>query len=41
MAKRVLIADDSDSVRKLIQSIVEQQQGIEVGALTDNGIEAI
>jgi CheY-like chemotaxis protein len=41
MAKRVLIADDSDSVRKLIQSVVEQQQGIEVCALTDNGMEAI
>lgn len=40
MAKRVLIADDSDSVRKLIQSVVEQQD-IEVCALTGNGIEAV
>jgi two-component system, NarL family, response regulator DesR len=41
MPKRVLIADDSDTVRKLIQSVVEQQQDIEVCALTDNGIETV
>ena len=41
MPKRVLIADDSDTVRNLIQSVVEQQGDPEVCALTDNGIETI
>jgi DNA-binding NarL/FixJ family response regulator len=41
VAKRVLIADDSDTVRKLIQSVIEQQEDVEVCALTDNGIETI
>ena len=39
--KRVLIADDSESVRKVVRSFVEQQPDIEVCAITENGAETI
>ena len=39
LPKRVLIADDNESVRKVIRSLVDQQPGIEVCAVTRDGIE--
>ena len=39
MPKRVLIADDSESVRRVIRSFIDQQPGIEVCAVTRDGIE--
>jgi DNA-binding NarL/FixJ family response regulator len=41
MPKRVLIADDSPSVRDAICRILEKQLGVEVCAVTANGLEAI
>src|SRR5579864_1029810 len=41
MRKRVLIADDSESVRKVLRSFVEQQPDIEVCAMTKNGTETV
>ena len=40
MPKRVLIADDSESVRKVLRSLIDQQPGLEVCAVTRDGIEA-
>jgi DNA-binding NarL/FixJ family response regulator len=39
LPKRVLIADDNESVRKVIRSLVDQQPGVEVCAVTRDGIE--
>lgn len=41
MPKRVLIADDSDRVRAVIRSFVEKQPGVEVCALTHDGVETV
>lgn len=40
MPKRVLIADDNESVRKVLRSLIDQQPGLEVCAVTRDGIEA-
>lgn len=39
MPKRVLIADDNESVRKVLRSLIDQEPGIEVCAVTRDGIE--
>ncbi len=39
MPKRVLIADDNATVRKVIRSFIEQEPGVEVCAITHDGIE--
>ncbi len=39
MPKRVLIADDNESVRRVIRSFIDQQPGVEVCAVTRDGIE--
>jgi len=39
--KRVLIADDSESMRKMLRSFVEAQPNIEVCAMTKNGTETV
>jgi len=41
LPKRVLIADDSDRVRAVIRSFVEKQPGVEVCALTHDGVETV
>ena len=41
MPKRVLIADDSESMRKVLRSFVEAQPDIEVCATTQNGTETV
>ena len=41
MRKRVLIADDSESVRKVLRFFVEQQPDIEVCGTTENGTETV
>jgi Response regulator containing a CheY-like receiver domain and an HTH DNA-binding domain len=39
LPKRVLIADDNESVRRVIRSFIDQQPGVEVCAVTRDGIE--
>jgi DNA-binding NarL/FixJ family response regulator len=39
LLKRVLIADDNESVRRVIRSFIDQQPGVEVCAVTRDGIE--
>ena len=41
MRRRVLIADDNDSVRGVIRSLVERQSDVEVCALTKDGVETV
>jgi DNA-binding NarL/FixJ family response regulator len=41
LRRRVLIADDNDSVRAVIRSFVEKQPGLEVCALTKDGVETV
>ena len=41
MRRRVLIADDNASVRGVIRSFVEKQPGVEVCAVTKDGVETI
>lgn len=41
MPKRVLIADDSESVRNVLRNFIEEQPGVEVCALTANGLDTI
>src|SRR5262252_8355205 len=41
MPKRVLIADDSESMRNVLRNFIQEQPGIEVCALTANGIDTI
>ena len=41
MPIRVLIADDSASVRDAIRKILEKQLGVEVCAVTENGLDTI
>lgn len=39
MPKRVLIADDNESVRRVLSSLIDQVPGVEVCAVTRDGIE--
>jgi DNA-binding NarL/FixJ family response regulator len=39
LPKRVLIADDNESVRRVLRSLIDQEPGIEVCAVTRDGIE--
>ncbi|SRR5579871_1526578 len=41
MPKRVLIADDSETMRTVLKDFIAEQPGMEVCALTANGIDAI
>jgi two-component system, NarL family, response regulator DesR len=41
MPKRVLIADDSEVVRRAVQPSVEERTGLEVCATTENGPQTI
>lgn len=41
MPKRVLIADDSESMRTVLRNFIAEQPGVEVCALTTNGIDTI
>jgi DNA-binding NarL/FixJ family response regulator len=41
MPKRVLIADDSEAMRTVLRNFIAEQPGLEVCALTANGIDAI
>lgn len=41
MPRRVLIADDNDSIRRTLRSEIEQVAGVEVCADVSNGIEAV
>lgn len=41
MPKRVLIADDSESMRTVLRNFIAEQPGVEVCALTANGIDTI
>jgi len=41
LPKRVLIADDNDSVRTVIRSFIELEPGVEVCAVTRDGIETV
>lgn len=41
MPKRVLIADDSESMRNVLRNFIQEQPGVEVCALTANGIDTI
>ncbi len=41
MPKKVLIADDNDSVRGVLRWFLEKQPGVEVCALSKDGVEAI
>jgi len=41
MSKRVLIADDSEVVRRAVQLSLEDRPGLEVCATTDNGPETV
>ena len=41
MPKRVLIADDSEAMRTVLRNFIAEQPGIEVCALTANGIDTI
>lgn len=41
MPKRVLIADDSESMRTVLKNFIAEQPGVEVCALTANGIDTI
>jgi chemotaxis response regulator CheB len=41
LPKRVLIADDNAVMRKVIRFFVEQQPGVEVCAIADNGTAAV
>jgi DNA-binding NarL/FixJ family response regulator len=41
MPKRVLIADDSEAMRKVLRNFIAEQPGVEVCALTANGIDTI
>jgi len=41
MRKRVLIADDNESMRRVLRSFVEAQPNMEVCATTDNGTETV
>jgi DNA-binding NarL/FixJ family response regulator len=39
LPKRVLIADDNESVRRALRSLIDQEPGVEVCAVTRDGIE--
>jgi len=41
MPKRILIADDNESVRKVIRSVIEDQTDIQICALTADGVETV
>lgn len=41
MPRRILIADDNDTIRRTLRSEVEQLAGVEVCAAVANGIEAV
>jgi len=41
LPKRVLIADDNDTVRRVLRSFIEREPGIEVCAVTRDGIETV
>jgi DNA-binding NarL/FixJ family response regulator len=41
MAKRILIADDSESVRMVIRTFLESREGFEVCGEAANGVDAI
>jgi DNA-binding NarL/FixJ family response regulator len=41
MPKRVLIADDSEAMRRVLRNFIAEQPGVEVCALTANGIDTI
>jgi DNA-binding NarL/FixJ family response regulator len=41
LPKRVLIADDNKAIQKVVRFFVEQQPGVEVCAITDNGTAAV
>src|SRR5215469_4214090 len=41
MPKRVLIADDSESMHTVLKNFIAEQPGVEVCALTANGIDTI
>jgi two-component system, NarL family, response regulator DesR len=41
MPKRVLIADDSEAMRTVLRNFIAEQPGVEVCALTTNGIDTI
>src|SRR5215470_11206495 len=41
MPKRVLIADDSDVVRRAVQDSIEERTGLKVCATTENGPDTI
>ncbi|HSY31873.1 MAG TPA: response regulator transcription factor [Verrucomicrobiae bacterium] len=41
MAKRILIADDSESIRMVIRNFLENHEGFEVCGEAANGVDAI
>lgn len=41
MAKRILIADDSESIRMVIRNFLENREGFEVCGEAANGVDAI
>lgn len=41
MAKRILIADDSESIRMVIRTFLESREGFEVCGEAANGVDAI
>ena len=41
MAKRILIADDSESIRMVIRTFLESREGFEVCGEAANGLDAI
>jgi len=41
LRKRVLIADDSEAIRKVVRWMMEQQPDMEVCAATENGIQTV
>jgi two-component system, chemotaxis family, chemotaxis protein CheY len=41
MAKRILIADDSETIRKVIRTFLEGHEGFEVCGEAANGVDAI
>jgi DNA-binding NarL/FixJ family response regulator len=41
MAKRILIADDSETIRMVIRTFLESREGLEVCGEATNGVDAI